>query len=68
MINKEILNLNIPFIPGTNRAVVTQTLEWSLSLTIFSYVFGNHGLQHHIISSPSNGAAGYDYDPSKGKP
>ncbi|PRP86837.1 autophagy protein 9 [Planoprotostelium fungivorum] len=57
MINKDILNLEIPFIPGASTSVVTKTLEWALSLTIFNYIFNSHGLQQSIISSSTYAGA-----------
>jgi hypothetical protein len=59
MINKDILNLEVPFISMfglRKKQVVTKTLEWGLSFTIFSYVFDNnnnnlHGLNRQILDS-----------------
>jgi len=44
LINKGILKLNIPLPYFGNRNMVTKTIEWSLSFTIFSYVFDPRNL------------------------
>jgi len=54
LINKRILALNIPFPFLKKRSIVTKTLEWSLSYTIFNYVFdpkNRDGLNKQVLDS-----------------
>eukprot|EP01117_Protostelium_nocturnum_P001843 TRINITY_DN1231_c0_g1_i1.p1 TRINITY_DN1231_c0_g1~~TRINITY_DN1231_c0_g1_i1.p1 ORF type:complete len:640 (-),score=181.11 TRINITY_DN1231_c0_g1_i1:170-2089(-) len=52
LINKEILNLEIPFLPFVSKTqVVTKTLEWGLSLTIFNFIFENDILNRQILDN-----------------
>eukprot|EP01114_Cavostelium_apophysatum_P016676 TRINITY_DN4793_c0_g1_i1.p1 TRINITY_DN4793_c0_g1~~TRINITY_DN4793_c0_g1_i1.p1 ORF type:complete len:627 (-),score=150.46 TRINITY_DN4793_c0_g1_i1:465-2345(-) len=53
MINKDILHLYIP-LPGVrSRAIVTKTLEWGLSYTIFSFVFDQNNSINKQVLDPS---------------
>lgn len=44
LINKNVLNLNLTFIPGLLKVnTLTRTLEWNLQLCINNFVFNQHG-------------------------
>lgn len=53
MINKDLLHLYIP-LPGLRtRNIVTKTLEWGLSYTIFSFVFDQNNSINKQVLDPS---------------
>lgn len=45
MINKEVIDLRIPFPGLSNRSILTKTMEWNLNYCIMNQIFDPHSFQ-----------------------
>jgi autophagy-related protein 9 len=51
-----LLNLRIP---GTNYALYTKMVEWSLEYTVWSFIFDAQGVRRYLLTAPASGRQQY---------